>query len=243
MRRISGYCTSIIIILLSGSGGLAGQTEPPDTVEIPLKIRIGTEVTGPVIYFTDRNNLNAEGFISADLNERYGLFIGGGYSDYKYSQYNYDYLSRGFFIKAGIDINLLRPEKAMGKYWAGAGLRYGLSSFNCEVPSFEYENYWGSVTSSIPSSSYFGHYLEVSPGFKAEMFRNFTIGWSVNIRRLIYSGAGRDLRPIYFPGFGSGSEKVSFGINYFLVWSISYKNINVIVKKDEPAESEETGIQ
>ncbi len=243
MRRISGYCTSILIILLSVSWEASGQTEPPDTVQIPLKIRIGAEVAGPVIYFIDRNNLNAEGFISADLNERYGIFIGGGYSDYKYSQYNYDYLSRGFFIKAGIDINFLRPEKSMGKYWAGAGLRYGLSSFNSEVPFFEYENYWGNVTSSIPSSAYYGHYLEASPGFRAEMFRNFTMGWSVNIRRLIYSGAGKDLRPIYLPGFGSGSEKVSFGISYFFVWNIPYKKISVIVKKDEPAESEETAIQ
>src|SRR4030043_1538168 len=218
MRRISAYYISILILLFSGSSVANGQTEPPDTVVIPLKIRVGVEVTGPVIYLTDKNNLNAEGFISADLNERIGLFVGAGYSDFKYSQYNYEYLSKGLFLKAGVDINFLRPEKAMGKYWAGIGLRYGLSSFTYEVPVFEFENYWGTITSSIPSSDYLGHYLEASPGFKAEMFRNFSMGWSVNIRRLIYTGAGKDLRPIYFPGYGKGGESMSFGISYFLVW-------------------------
>ena len=50
MRRISAYYISILILLFSGSSVANGQTEPPDSVLIPLKIRIGAEVTGPVIY-------------------------------------------------------------------------------------------------------------------------------------------------------------------------------------------------
>jgi hypothetical protein len=239
MRRISGYYISIFILFFTGLTAVRGQTEPPDTVTIPLKISIGADIAGPILYFTDRNNLNTEGFVAADLNERFGLFLGGGYSDYKYSQYNFKYLSKGFFLKAGVDFNMLRPEKAMGKYWAGVGLRYGLSSYSSEVPYFESENYWGTVNSSIPSSNYIGHYLEIALGFKAEMFRNFSMGWLVSIRRLINSGAGKDLRPIYFPGFGSGGETISYGINYYLVWNIPFKKIRVLIKKEPPEETEE----
>lgn len=227
-------------MLLSVPRPACGQTEAPDTVEIPLNIRIGAELAGHVIWLTDRNNFNTEGFISADLNEKYSIFAGGGYSDYKYSQYNYEYLSSGFFLKAGVDINFFGPAKSKGKYWAGVGLRYGISSFSSGVPVFEYENYWGSITSSIPPSDFIGHYLEASPGFRAEMFRNFTMGWSVNIRRLIHSGAGKDLRPIYIPGFGQGSENVGFGISYFLLWNIRWKTISVILKQELPEETEET---
>ena len=89
----------------------AGQREKiPDTVTFPLKIRTGIDITGPVIYFTDKNILNAEGYISADLNEKLGVFLGAGYSDYKYSQYNYEYLTKGIFFRAGVDINILKPE-------------------------------------------------------------------------------------------------------------------------------------
>jgi hypothetical protein len=241
MKRIFAYYISALTLLAAGSMTVHAQTQPPDTVVvIPLKIRAGVEVSGPVIYLTDKNNLNAEGFISTDLNEKIGLFLGAGYSDYRYSQYNYDYLSKGFFLKAGIDFNLLRPETAMGRYWAGVGLRYGLSSFTSEIPSFEYENYWGSIITSVASSTYLGHYLEASPGFKAELFKNFSMGWSVNIRKLLYSGTGRDLRPLYFPGYGSGEGSMSFGISYFFVWNIPFKKIRVEIKQEEPEETEET---
>lgn len=243
MRKTSGYYISLLVVVLSISLTAGGQTEPPDTLDFPLSIRIGADVVGPVIYFIDHNNLSAEGFISADLNERYGILAGGGYSDYRYSQYNYEYNSKGVFFKAGVDINFLRPEKSMGKYWAGVGLRYGISTFNSEIPSFDFENYWGTLASSIPSSNYIGHYLEASPGFKAEMFRHFTMGWSVNIRRLIYSDAGKDLRPIYFPGFGSGGGKMSFGISYYFVANIQWKKIKVIVKQEEPPAEDETAAQ
>ena len=36
-----------------------------------------------------------------------------------------------------MDFNLLKPDKSLGKYWAGIGLRYGLSRFTSEVPFLE----------------------------------------------------------------------------------------------------------
>ena len=242
MKRISVYYTSLLIVLSPCTMQVRAQNQPPDTVILPLKIRAGVEVTGPVIYLTDKNNLNAEGYISVDLNAKTGLSLGAGYSDFKYSQYNYEYLNKGFFVKAGVDFNLLKPETAMGKYWAGIGLRYGVSSFTSEIPSFEHKTYWGTTITSIPPASYLGHYLELSPGFRAEIFRNFSMGWSVNLRKLLYTGAGKDLRPIYFPGYGAGGESVSFGISYFLTWNIPYKKIKVNIKQEEPEETEETEI-
>jgi len=216
------------------------QNQPPDTIILPLKIRAGAEILGPVIYLTDKNNLNTEGYISVDLNAKTGIFLGAGYSDYKYSQYNYEYMSRGYFVKAGVDFNLLKPETSRGKYWAGIGLRYGLSSFTSEIPSFEHDSYWGTTITTIPSTSSMGHYLEAAPGFRAEIFNNFSMGWSVNIRVLLYTGTGRDLRPINFPGYGAGDESVGFGINYFLSWNIPYRRIKVQINQEEPEETEET---
>ena len=57
---------------------------------------------------------------------------------------------------------------------------------------------------------------------------------------LLYTGTGKDLRPIYFPGFGNGGKTFTTGLNYFIVWNIPYKKINVIIKKEVPEETEET---
>jgi hypothetical protein len=216
------------------------QALAQDTILIPLKIKVGLEVSGPAIYFSEKKNLNAEGYISVDLNEKRSVVLGAGYLNYKYSQYNYNYLNKGFFVRTGIDFNLLKPEKSMGKYWAGIGLRYGLSVFTSEVPSFQQENYWGITSSSIARKTNWGHFIEASPGVRAEVFRNFSMGWTISLRMLLYTGTGKDLRPIYFPGFGNGGKTFSTGLSYFIVWNIPYKKINVILKKEVPEETEDT---
>ncbi|MEI6048562.1 MAG: DUF6048 family protein [Bacteroidota bacterium] len=236
MRRTYVYFISLLIALINGMGIVHAQ----DTILVPLKIKAGLEVSGPALYFSEKKILNAEGFISADINEKVAVVLNAGYLNYKYSQYNYEYLNKGAFIRAGVDFNLLKPEKSQGKYWAGVGLRYGLSIFNSEVPSFKQENYWGTTTSSIAKKTYLSHFLEVSPGVRAEVFRNFSMGWTISLRRLLHTGTGKDLRPIYFPGFGNGGKSFSTGFNYFIVWNITYKKINVIIKKKVPEESEET---
>jgi len=238
MQKISGYIISLSLIICSGQ--VHSQVSAPDSVIIPLKVMASIEIAGPIMYFIDKNNLSLGGYLSCDLNEKLAIYIGGGYSDYKYSQYNYMYLSKGAFIRSGIDFNILKPETSIGKYRFNIGLHYGLSVLTSETPSFKYENYWGTITSSLPSKHYQGHFLEICPGFRAEIFKNFSIGWSVSLRKLIYTNADKDLRPLYIPGYGSGANTVSAGIGYYLVWSFPFKKIKVSVKPEPAEEAEES---
>lgn len=134
---------------------------------------------------------------------------------------------------------MLNPEKSLGKYWTGVGLSYGVSRFTSETPFYKQDNYWGSVSSSIPSSKDWGHFIEVSPGVKAEVFKNFSIGWAISMRVLLHTTTGKDLRPVYFPGYGNGTKAVTSGFRYYLIWNIPYKNKNVIIVKPPPEEEEE----
>jgi hypothetical protein len=236
MRRIYAYFISLLLILIINPGNAQAQ----DTILFPLKIKIGLEVSGPAIYAIKKDISATEGYISADLNERISAVLGGGYLNYKYLQYNYVYYNEGIFMLSGVDYNLLAPEKSMGKYWVGISLRYGLSIFNSQVPSFQKENYWGMVSSSIAPKRNTGHFIEASPGVRVEVLNNFTIGWTINLRMLLYTNTGKDLRPIYFPGFGNGTKMVSSGFSYFIVWNIPFKKINAIIKKEVPEETEDT---
>jgi hypothetical protein len=237
MSRTSAYSISLLLLISCSLIRVHAQ----DTIPIPLKIHIGMEVSGPIIYYTDKNIRNTEGYISVDFDEKKTLMLAAGYLDYKYTQYNYTYLNSGFFIRTGIDFNLLKPDKSLGRYWAGIGLRYGLSLFNSEVPTYKKEDYWGTTSSSIEKQTNWGHFLEVSPGVRAEIFRNFSIGWSVSVRMLLHTNTGKDLKPIYFPGFGNGTKTISTGLSYFIVWNIPYKKINAIIKKEVPEETEDKG--
>jgi hypothetical protein len=236
MLRTYVYIISILLLLSCRLTNLHAQ----DTITVPLKIKVGVEVSGPAIYYSNKNILNAEAYISLDLNERQTVMFAAGYLNYKYSQYNYTYINKGSFVRAGMDFNLLKPDKSQGKYWAGIGLRYGISRFNSEVPHFEKTDYWGKTSSSIASKINWGHFVEVSPGVRTEIFNHLSIGWSISLRMLLYSGTGKDLKPVYLPGFGNGTKTISTGISYYLVWNIPYKKIKVILKKEVPAEEEET---
>lgn len=228
MRRIYVYIISSLLAIMPG------LLKAQDTIMFPLKIRAGLELTGPAIYFAEKKNFSAEGYVSRDLNHRTAISLSGGFLNYQYSQYNYNYRNKGIFFRIGPDFNLRNPEVASDKYWAGIGLKYGISFFTTETPSFREANYWGTVWSSIPPVRSAAHFVEVSPGIRTEVFHNFSIGWSLSLRMLVYSGTGRDNRPIYLPGFGKGGSRVSTGIGYYVVWSIPFKKIRYIVKPEEP---------
>lgn len=220
-----------------------------DTILFPLKIRAGLDITGPATYFLDKERLSLEGFLSLDRNEKMAYVIEGGYLKYNYSQYNYEFQTNGMFLRAGVNFNLLKPEMSVGKYWAGIGFRYGLSLFHTEVPSFQTENYWGTYNSSIPGRTSIGHFIEASPGVRTELFKNLSIGWSIRLRLLISGGGNKDIRPIYFPGFGNSGKITNAGINYYILWEIPYKTKKVItipeVEEEEIPEEEFTqeGVQ
>lgn len=233
MRKISVYFISLLLIL--DLQVLMAQ----DTIIFPLKVRAGFDIIGPGMYMSDKNSLNLEGFLSYDRNEKMAYVVEGGYLSYKYSQYNYDYLSQGAFARLGVDINLLKPNKALGLYWAGIGLRYGLSHFSSETSSLNYENYWGEMTSSIPSKKMTAHYLEVTPGVRAEVFKNISMGWTVRLKLLLSGGGGKNLSPISIPGYGNGGRITNGGISYFITWNIPYKAKTVIIKPELPDEDEE----
>ena len=227
MWRTFAYFINLLLLLTFS----LIQVHAQDTIPIPLKIKVGLEVSGPAIYYSDKNILNEEGYISVDLDEKHSVVLAAGYLNFKYSQYNYVYLNHGSFVRMGIDFNLLKPDKSKGKYWAGIGLRYGLSRFISETPSFEKDNYWGTASSTIAQKTNWAHFAELTPGVRAEILNHFSIGWSISVRMLLYSGTGKDLRPVNFPGFGNGTKTFSTGISYYIVWNIPYKKINAIIKK------------
>jgi hypothetical protein len=234
MKRTSRYIISMLVLSL-----FCAPVHAQDTVYIPLKIKAGVEVSGPVKYYFNKKILTTEGNLSVDLSEKRTAMIGGGYVNYDYSQYNYDYTAKGIFVKAGIDFNLLGPKKSQGKYFTGIGIHYGLSRFSAEVPSFRTENYWGTIEASIPTRKGLAHYIEVTPSVRTEIFRNLSIGWNINIRVLLKSGTGNDLRMLYLPGFGDAGKRVSSSLSYFISWNIPYRTKRVIILPPPPEEEEE----
>ena len=240
MQRISAYFISLLIITCNLS------VRAQDSIKVNLNIRVGFDIYGPASYFNDRKNLDLEGFISLDHDIKRSFILEAGHQNVQYSQYNYNYISNGSFVRIGMDFNMIKPFEAAGKYYGGIGLRYGISFYRSGFPSFEHDNYWGTGTGSIPSSFHVAHFIEVNPGIKTEIFNNISIGWSIRLRLMVYAGTGQNLKPVSIPGFGNGAKSFSPGINYYIILNIPHKAVYVKpeiekVPEKEPEKKTESG--
>ena len=238
MRRISVlYIFNLLTIVCAISA------TAQDSIKVPLNIRVGFDIYGPVNYFLDNKNLSLEGFIAFERDSKKTYVLETGYQDFRYSQYNYAYWSKGTFIRGGVDFNIIKPYAAAGKYFAGIGLRYGLSLYSSGFPSFNHDNYWGTATGSIASSVHLAHFIEINPGIKTQILKNVSIGWNIRLRFMVYRGTGKDLKPVLVPGFGNAVKTFSPGINYYIIFNFPYKSVYVKpeVEKAPEKETETTG--
>jgi hypothetical protein len=85
--------------------------------------------------------------------------------------------------------------------------------------------------------------MEITPGVRAELFRGVTIGWNLYMRLLLSAGAGKDLKPVWMPGYGPGTSGMTTGAEYYVSISIPYRKIKVYIKpKVRETEEEETEV-
>ena len=228
----------ISLFLLIGS-----RAASQDTVTVPLHFRAGFDIGGPVMHMLN-NDISTYGVLaSLDLNQAVSLDAGIRYTSFSSVEYNYNFSSTGTSAVIGACYNFMKPKTAQGKYFAGIGLRYGLSFYSQEASGIKYTNEWGEGESSIPLSSHTGHFLEITPGVRTELFKGVTIGWNVYMRVLISSGAGNDLKPMWMPGYGDATSGMTTGAEYYVSFSIPYKKIRVIVKPKREEEDEEEGVE
>jgi len=217
IRRTCVLFISLAMLLTRSSAADA------DSSKVSQALIIGFELSGPVIFSLDENILNLEGYLAYRLTDKYYAVFEPGYSSYKYSQYNYEYNSEGFFLRVGLDINLIKPKNGPVKHFAGFGLRYGISLSSQETPWFAYENYWGRNESILEPESFHAHFLEAGGGVKAEVFNNIYMGWSVKLRLMFYSSAGQHNKPAYIPGVGTTGTTVRPALSYYLAWQLPFK--------------------
>ena len=227
----------ISLFLLAGSRAVS-----QDTVTVPLHVRVGFDLSGPVTNLISNDLISYGIAASVDLNSSLSVTAGLRYSSFQSSQFIYDFSSRGTSIVAGVDYNFMKANISQGRYYAGIGVRYGLSFYNEEASVIRYTNEWGSGETSMPRTGHTGHFLEITPGVRTRLFPGVTIGWNLYMRLLISAGAGKDLNPVWMPGYGAATSGMTTGAEYYISISIPYKKIKVITRpKTEQSEGDEEG--
>ena len=230
---------SISLLLLAQTVAIS-----QDTVTVPLHVRAGFDLSGPVMKLVNKDLISYGVAASADINSSLAVTAGFRYSSFSSSEVIYDFSSRGLSITAGTDYNFIKAHASGGKYYAGIGIRYGLSFYSEEAPMIRYTNEWGAGETYLALERHTGHYLEITPGVRTSLFPGVTIGWNLYMRLLISAGAGKDLKPVWMPGYGPGTSGMSTGAEYYISFSIPYRKIKVFIKpkvRDSGEEETEGG--
>jgi len=234
VRRI---CISFISLFLIAQGAAVSQ----DTVTVPLHVRAGFDLSGPIMKLVSNDLISYGVAASADVNASLAVTAGLRYSSFRSSEVIYDFRSRGLSLTAGTDYNFIKANVSKGKYYAGIGIRYGLSFYSEEAPAVNYTNDWGTGETFAPRARHTGHYLEITPGVRTSLLPGVTVGWNLYMRLLISAGAGKDLKPVWMPGYGPGTSGLSTGAEYYISFSIPYRKVKVYIKpKVRESEEEET---
>lgn len=145
-----------------------------------------------------------------------------GIQDVDYTGNSFDYLSTGYYGRMGIDRNFLKNLDDNQYEMVFGGIRIGYANQDQSAPEIIIlPNYWGKeYFTSVEENNINTVWLEFAGGVKAELFKNFFIGWSVRARLRLHQTHNPNMSPVYVPGFGNGLDKTSLGFTYSVFYRI-----------------------
>lgn len=202
---------------------------------IPGGIRVGLDLSRIVsaIYYPYRKEVTV--VADARINSNLYAAFEGGFASTPYSDTSYSYKGSGVFVTLGVDYNFLKRQYPSEKNMFYTGIRYGFSHFSYEVPSYSIKNtYWGDhLTGSLPKTNVNAHWIELVVGLKAEIFKNFFMGWNLRERILINNVKTAEMTPLVIPGFGNGSKGAVFDVQYTVSYVIPFYRLKEHTPKVE----------
>lgn len=214
-KKISRYILGSLLTLGSLSANAQAEPKPLTT----KGLRIGVDVSYLVVHqiLPERSGWEITGDYQWNRNWYAAAEIGGEQVHVDQETFKYDL--QGSYIKLGFDYDVLKSE--FTDDIVTVGLRYGFSPYKHSASDITIENYWGPIEGSISEQNFYGNWLELVLGMKAELFflKNVFLGWS--IRSGIYLWGERDSRmdAYIIPGYGSGEKNVTLTYN----WTVSYR--------------------
>ncbi|CAI8249542.1 MAG: Uncharacterised protein [Flavobacteriales bacterium] len=198
------------------------------TTEIRYGIRLGIDMSKPLRMLLDPDYKGLE--LVSDYRLTRNLYIAAelGSETKKIDQDAVNFETSGTYLKLGVDYNVYDN-------WAGmdnlivVGFRYGFSQHSQTLLGYNVLNndhYWEEDDRlTIPSPNRFdglnGHWIELQLGFKAELFRNFYMGVSLQMHRLLSDKDPENFENLFIPGFNKvlTDNPYGAGLNY----TISYQ--------------------
>lgn len=160
--------------------------------------------------------------VSATLNLHNRFFpvveVGFGHTDMVSQLYDIGYRTQAPYYRIGMDYNMQYKNGKPNYIYLGARLGYTSFSYSVDAPALR-DPVWGDEApvhfADVPCRAL---WAEAVAGVRAEIARNFYMGWSLRYRYPLQKGPITHGGPWYIPGFGAGSKAVlgaAYNITYY----------------------------
>lgn len=199
------------------------QTLANDSIPSFKGMAISVDLFSPGAYIFGSDFFSSEIAIEANILNR--IFpiaeIGYGRTDATDEDSQFHYKTAAPYFRIGMNYNIQYKRQRPDHIYAG--IRLGFTSFKYDVYGPEMKDpVWGDKIpfkyNDISSHALWG---EILFGIKAQVYKNFHMGWSLRYRINGYVKKGINSEPWYIPGFGSNSS-TKFSASYNLIYQIPW---------------------
>jgi len=221
MKRILKYFFSLLTILFFVIPTFP-QEEPVKEKYRIKGPRFGFDLSRLTLYYFEPERTAYEFSADIEVSRNYYPVVEFGIQEINLEKSIYNYQSEGYYFRLGLEYNFQQNLEIDQYEMVFFGFRYGFSKQNHSADNIIIEDeYWGDyIAGSISESSFYGHWLELSGGIRAELFKNFFVGWVVRGKLLLVKSKHTNMEAYYIPGFGKGNKRLSLGFTYSVYYKI-----------------------
>ena len=183
-----------------------------------------------------------EGALRLNLKNTFFPVVEAGFAtcDQKNENTDLQYRVKAPFLRAGIDINMLRNKWQENRLFLGA--RYGFSTFQYDIdgPDMKDPVWGGSQPFHHHGIHASAHWVEFVAGVQVKIWRNFHMGWSIRLKKAVSEGENNHGIPYYIPGYGTTTTSTAWGGTYHLIFDLNWGKKGKRTKLKTPANPETT---
>ena len=193
--------------------------------ESPFRgVYLSTDVFGYLypIFMKDKY-YSAEVSATVNINNRFlpVMEVGVGHTDMVSQLYEIGYSTRAPYYRIGMDYNMQYENGKPNYIYLGGRVGYTSFEYSVDAPPLIDPVWGGEVPVQFTDVPCRAVWAEVVGGVRAEIAKNFYMGWSLRYKYPIRTTPVIHGGPWYVPGFGA-SKGASFGATYTLSYYFNF---------------------
>lgn len=193
----------------------------------PSRIRFGGDVAALTSTLLDNNRSIGEAMAEMDLGN---WFIVGEIGRESITRgESFTYTSTGNYWRLGADVNLI--PSSLSRHVMSIGFRYGRSTYDESLSDF-------SNGINVINPTLNAGWIELTGGLRARVWKQLYLGYQLRLRGFKrISDEDTVLQTFDIPGFGRNKRTGTsvrtnaFGFNYYVYWTIPFRDKKVPPKK------------